>query len=160
MYGGITMPFPEIQQEWVGSVQSSLGIITPKQQEEFRSFLFSAYAKYEQFLPTYIRRNLAFMSDTVLHNVSRSTNPANNPSGFGLGLGSFIGLLLKAEDPYVCQAMFADHTSYKNIMKCVEILKGINGFDISVIREIAQHMNASALDQDELERYNAFVQSI
>lgn len=154
------MPFPEIQREWVESTQASVGIITPKQQEEFRSFLLSAYAKYEQFLPTYVRRNLTFMSDTVLHNVSRSMNPANNPSGFGLGLGSFIGLLLKAEDPYVCQAMFADHTTYKNISKCVEILKAINGFDISVVRDIAQHMNASALEQAELERYNTFVQSI
>ncbi len=154
------MPFPEIQQEWVESIQTSLGITTPKQQDEFRSFLLSAYAKYDHFLPTYLRRNLTFTSDTVLHNVSRSTNPSNNPSGFGLGLGSFIGLLLKAEDPYVCQAMFAEHTVYKNISKCVEIFKNINGFDISVIRDTAQHMNVSLLEQAELERYNTFVQSI
>jgi hypothetical protein len=42
----------------------------------------------------------------------------------------------------------------------VEILKSINGLDISVVREIAQHMNTSLLEAQELEKYDSLVQGI
>jgi hypothetical protein len=100
------MAFPPIQDEWIDSVQNSLGINAPKAREEFRSFLLSSYVKYDQLLPTYVRRNLSFMAESLMHTMSHAKMPSNNPSGFGLAFGSFIGLLMKAEDPYVCKLCF------------------------------------------------------
>lgn len=154
------MAFPPIQNEWIESVQTSLGITSPKAQEEFKSFLLSSYVKYDQLLPTYIRRNIGFMSESLMHTLSHATVPSSNPSGFGLAFGSFIGLMMKAEDPYVCKVMFSDMKTNTNINKMINILKNINGLDISVVREISQHMNTSMLEPAEQERYEAMVQSI
>ncbi|MFA6073587.1 MAG: hypothetical protein WC758_05725 [Candidatus Woesearchaeota archaeon] len=154
------MAFPPIQNEWIESVEISLGITSQKAQEEFRSFLLSSYAKYDQLLPTYIRRNLSFMSDSLMQTLSHATVPASNPSGFGLAFGSFIGLMMNAEDPYVCKVMFSDLKTNININKMISILKSINGLDVSVVKEISQHMNTSMLDPAEQERYALMVQSI
>jgi hypothetical protein len=160
MHRGCDMAFPPIQNEWIESVQLSLGITSPKAQEEFKSFLLSSYVKYDQLLPTYIRRNIGFMSESIMHTMSHATVPSSNPSGFGLSLGSFIGLLMKAEDPYVCKVMFSDPKTNANVLKMISILKNINGMDITVVREIAQHMNTSMLEPQEQEKYEALVQSI
>jgi hypothetical protein len=92
--------------------------------------------------------------------MSHATQPSGNPSGFGLAFGSFIGLLMKAEDPYVCKVMFTDTQTNNNIIKMLNILKGINGLDMNVVREIAQHMNTSMLEPVEQERYEQLVQTI
>jgi hypothetical protein len=154
------MTFPPIQNEWIESVQNSLGITNLKSQEEFKSFLLSSYVKYDQLLPTYVRRNLSFMAESLMQTMSHTTNPANNPSGFGLAFGSFIGLLMKAEDSYVCKVMFSDAKTNNSIMKMITILKSINGLDVSVVKEISQHMNTSMLEPAELEKYDALIQSI
>jgi hypothetical protein len=154
------MPFPEIQQEWVESMQNSLGIINPKAQEEFRSFLLSAYTKYDQLIPSYVRRNISFISESIMNTMSHATAPSSNPSGFGLAFGSFIGLLMKAEDQYVCQIMFSDMKTYTNVNKTINLLKSINGVDISVVREIIQRMNTTMLEPPEKERYEALLQSV
>ena len=154
------MAFPPIQDEWIESVQNSLGIVSPKAREEFRSFLLSSYVKYDQLLPTYVRRNLSFMSESLMHTMSHARMPVNNPSGFGLAFGSFIGLLMKAEDPHVCKVMFSDQKTNTSIHKMIEMLKSINGLDISVVREISQHMNTSMLEPAEQEKYEALVQGI
>lgn len=152
------MAFPPIQNEWIESVQTSLGIVSQKSQEEFRSFLLSSYVKYDQLLPTYVRRNLSFMAESLMHTMSHATNPVSNPSGFGLAFGSFIGLLMKAEDPYVCKVMFSDQKVFSSIIKMIEMLKSINGLDIDVIKEVSQHMNTSVLEPQEKEKYELLLQ--
>jgi hypothetical protein len=154
------MVFPPIQDEWIESIQNSLGITAPKAREEFRSFLLSSYVKYDQLLPTYVRRNISFMAESLMHTMSHAKMPSNNPSGFGLAFGSFIGLLMKAEDPYVCKVMFSDEKVNTSIHKMINILKDINGLDISVVREISQHMNTSLLEGGEQDKYEVLVQQI
>lgn len=152
------MAFPPIQNEWIESIQNAIGIVNPKSQEEFRSFLLSSYVKYDNLLPTYVRRNISFMSDSLLQTMTYTKQPVSNPSGFGLVFGSFIGLLMKAEDQYVCKVMFSDQKTYTNIIKMIDILKSINGLDIDVIKEVAQHMNTTALEPAEQEKYDLMLQ--
>jgi hypothetical protein len=152
------MAFPPIQNEWIESVQTSLGIVNPKSQEEFKSFLLSSYVKYDQLLPTYVRRNLSFMSESLMQTMGHAKVPSSNPSGFGLAFGSFIGLLMKSEDPYVCKVMFSDQKTYTSIIKMIDMLKAINGLDITVVKEIAQHMNNSMLEPQEQEKYDLMLQ--
>lgn len=137
-----------------------LGLDDLRTKEDFKIFFFSALERYKELRPSYIVRNVSFLCDSMYITLSHATNAKKNPSGFGLALGSFAGLLTKAEDSTVCESIFKNEMAFKFFNKCLELIKKVEGFDMVFLKDIIDEMDTSRLGPDELHEFTTLVGSI
>jgi hypothetical protein len=146
--------------EGIPELQTILGIEDKRAQDDFKIFFMSAYDRYADLKPTYVARNVSFLIDSIFVTLSHATSPKRNPSGFGLSLGSFAGFLKKGEDSQACKMIFSNEMSINFMKKIMDLFKKVEGFDTKYFGDLFVKMNISLLEPDELQRFNAVVESL
>ena len=137
----------EENSSWMEKLQSSLGLEDRRTKEDFRLFYMSARDHYDDLRPSYVARNISFLMDSIYITLSHATKPTRNPTGFGLSLGSFLGMIDKAKDSSVCLVLFKDEQAYSFLNKCTDLLKKVDGLDKESIKVAIQDMDISKLEE-------------
>ena len=148
------------QHEEFEKFMDSIHLTDVRFRDDLKVYFFSSYDHYEKLVPSYVRRNITFLTDSIYVTLSHATDPLKNPTGFGLALGSFMGLLEKAQDPAVCKILISNETSYNFFVKIVNLFRKVHSFDMELIKEPMKDMAISMLETEELEKFNEIVESL
>ena len=140
--------------ELVVRLKVELNLQGPRAQDDFRIFFLSAYNHYDDLLVSYVRRNISFLLDSLYITLSHSVDPLKNPTGFGLALGSFIGLLEKLKYPEVVKALFSDQQSVKFFKNCIKTFKSAKSFNFDLLSPFLEEINTILLEGEELKNYS------
>lgn len=144
--------------EWLVGLQESFGLTSVRAKEDLVLYFMSAYDRYEELKPSYVSRNISFLADSIFITLSHATRPSSNPSGFGLALGSFLGFVSKASDAQVAKFMFSNNQTLEFMKKCVLLFKGIQNFDMNIVKDKLKEINISRLDSSELAAFNSLLE--
>lgn len=148
-----------ITREKLDNLMDSLGIQEVRSREDFRIFFSSALERYNEMRPTYVARNISFLMDSLFITMSHATDPKKNPHGAGLSLGSLTGLIIKCSDSLVCEALFKNNQARDFFLKCVDLAKKTNNFNMVFFKDFVPMMDLSKLGTDELEAFNLFAEA-
>ncbi|PIN80942.1 hypothetical protein COV13_02795 [Candidatus Woesearchaeota archaeon CG10_big_fil_rev_8_21_14_0_10_32_9] len=135
-------------------LKAELGLLSPRNQEDFGIFFNSAYEHYSELLPSYVRRNVSFLLDSLFITISHSTDPVKNPTGFGLALGSFVGLLEKLKHPEVTKAIFSNAQATKFFRNSLSAFSSVKKFDRELLKPLLEQIDTTLLEGEELREYN------
>jgi len=135
-------------------LKSELGLLNTRNQEDFGIFFNSAYEHYSELLPSYVRRNISFLLDSLFITIRHSTDPVKNPTGFGLALGSFIGLLEKLKHPEVTKALFSSAQATKFFRNSLNAFGSVKNFDRALLSSLLEQIDTTLLEGEELREYS------
>ena len=135
-------------------LKSELGLLNSRNEEDFKIFFLSAYEYYSELSPSYVRRNVSFLLDSLFITISHSTDPVKNPTGFGLALGSFIGFLEKLKHPEVVKALFSNAQATKFFKNSLNSFIVAKKFEIDLIRPLLDQINTTLLEGESLREYS------
>jgi len=144
--------------EWLSKLQDSFGLTNVRAKEDLALYFMSAYDRYDELKPSYVVRNASFLVDSIYITLSHALKPAKNPPGFGLALGSFLGFISKAKDHSVAEAYLKNEVTFGFLVKCVDLFKKIDGFDMEIIRERIGEMDISKLDSVDLTQFSRLLE--
>ncbi len=137
----------------VSSLQKKIAFST-RSAEDFKIFFTSSYNHYDALLPSYVRRNISFLLDSLFITASHAKDPLKNPTGFGLALGGFIMLSEKLKYPEITKALFSNTQATKFFRNTLVILLNTDLVDKQVFRTLFEDINTTLLEGEELKNYS------
>lgn len=149
-----------LSNEDLHTLEGNLGIVDYKLQQDFSLYYKAAVQKYKEMSTSYVKRNLPFLMSSLQTTLTHATNPAKNPSGFGLALGTFTGIMEKCVDAAMFKAMLESAQTFEILTKILQLFRKVPGLDMMIIGTLIATANPTELTEHERAKMAEMIMSL